>query len=127
MRRFRIGLLCSMGTVVVLLTDIYAKSAKSDAPENQTADFLERIASLESRVAELEKRLLDQILFQYQRPVTNTVAPIVDFVPTPTSPLTPSVSPPSPQTPLGIPPGLTPQYFNGAAYYIVPLNMDASE
>ena len=127
MRKFRIGLLCSVGSVVVVLTGIYANSAKSDAPENQATDLLERIASLESRVAELEKRLLDQSLFPYQRPTTVAPDPIIDHFPAPTSPPTPSGSPPSPPTPLGIPPGLTPQYFNGAMYYIVPLTKEASE
>ncbi|HJQ81394.1 MAG TPA: hypothetical protein VJ828_15640 [Lacipirellulaceae bacterium] len=127
MRRLRTGLLCFIGTVVVALTCMYANSAKSDAPANQAPDLLERFATLESRVAELEERLLDQTLFLYQRPVTSTAGPIVDLVPAPMSPRAPSAVAPSPQTPSGIPPGLTPHYFNGGAYYIVPLTKEASE
>ncbi|HEY3394532.1 MAG TPA: hypothetical protein VGK58_17610 [Lacipirellulaceae bacterium] len=126
MGKFQTGLLCSIGAVVVGVAFIYASSARSDAPANHSPDLLERVASLESRVAELEKRL-DQTLFQYQRPVTNTAGPIVDLLLAPTSPLTPSAIAPSLQKPSGIPPDLAPHYFNGATYYLVPLTKETSK
>jgi hypothetical protein len=117
MGKFRTGLSCSIGAAVVALSCAYANSAISDAPENRSPDLLERIASLENRVAELERRLIDQTLVRYQRAATITPDPII------LRPPAPAASP----APPGIRPGLTPQHFNGATYYIVPLTNETAE
>ena len=115
MRKVRTGLLCFIGTLVVVLGGMDTNSAKSNAPETQATELLARIAALESRVAELEQRLLDPSLFRVERPMIVAPYPIIDHRPAPTAAHEPSGSPPSSSTPSGIPPGLTPRYFNGGA------------
>jgi hypothetical protein len=110
-------LLCVSGAVVAALFCIYVNAAKSDVQVNIAPDAIQRITALENRVAELEKRLADQALFQYQRPTPAISDSLGNLLPTPTPP----------QASPGIPPGSIPHQFNGSTYYIIPLTKGAPQ
>jgi hypothetical protein len=117
MCRLRSRLLFSIGAVFVALTCIYTNRATSDELHDPSPNLFEKIASLESRVAELERRIVNQSLSQPQPPMALTSDSILGQ---------PAV-PVAPQSPPSIPRGSTPFQFNGGTYYIVPLTKEAAQ
>jgi hypothetical protein len=110
---------CAVGIVAATLVCAYLLAAESQPAAAKTPDLLQRVTTLEEKVARLEKQLADQSEQGYQFRLSprapRAVAPSVG-----------APTPEAPQAPPGIPPNSTPQVFNGQTYYIVPLGKEAA-
>jgi hypothetical protein len=127
MRALRFRVVRTVGVVATTLVCAYLIAAESKPTAAKTPDLQQRVAALEDKAAQLEKKL-EQVQQGYVLAVPPTatppqVAPRVPNAPqaTPGAPL-----PAIPPTPPGVPPNAVPREFNGQTYYIVPLAKEAS-
>jgi hypothetical protein len=95
-------------TTITLFSLICVCTAENKAPSNPTPDLAQKVAALEKRIAELEKRVGPSAT---PAPVTNPVYQAS------------GVAPPAPSN---IPPGSVPRSINGTTFYIVPLSKQTS-
>ncbi len=130
MRILRRWIACSVAVCGVLSLCVYLGAAENTLPAAKPPDLAQRVAELEAKVAQLEKKLEEQATRTYPAPqppsaVLPRVAPFaVPQTPGATVPqTTPLVAPPVP--PMDEPKG-QPYQFNGHTYYIVPLGKDAT-
>ena len=113
MRALRVCVVCSAGAIAAALFCAYLSAAEGPAAA-KTPDLQQRVATLEEKVAQLERRL-NQVPPAY----LPTVPPAV------VAPGEHAIVPTMPQLPPGVPPNATPREFNGQTYYIVPLSKEA--
>jgi hypothetical protein len=107
MRISRACFLAFIGCTVAALFCMYLGAAESQPPAAKALDVLQRVAVLEEKVAQLEKRIAEQPLPAY---------PIVP----PGATGVPGLKPVQP-----VPPGV-PHTFNGQTFYIMPLGKEAA-
>jgi hypothetical protein len=121
-------ILCSAAVIGVALLGVYLGAAESPKSAVKAPDMSQRVATLEDRVARLEK-LLSQLVTPGGIPMVAPQAPQPSEAPgaalTPQAPQT-YPAPTTPQLPPGIPLNAQPFQFNGSTYYIVPLAKEAA-